>query len=167
MRKVSSIVFILSCFFALAQQSPFDIEGNEGHWVDSVNSLVTDFRYAQSAEEQLEIRDEVLGLLEAINTSSADSISKSMASYRAYRIWDKRADFEIYTGILKDVERWAPTDSVKLRFFSNYQIGNTFIFKEAFDSASYYLHEAFKIDIEHELGRPNSCSMSILKASWR
>ena len=152
MRKVSSIVFILSCFFALAQQSPFDIEGNEGHWVDSVNSLVTDFRYAQSAEEQLEIRDEVLGLLEAINTSSADSISKSMASYRAYRIWDKRADFEIYTGILKDVERWAPRDSVKLRFFSNYQIGNTFIFKEAFDSASYYLHEAFKIDIEHELG---------------
>ena len=152
MRKVSSIVFILSCFFALAQQSPFDIEGNEGHWVDSVNALVTDFRYAQSAEEQLDIRDEVLGLLEAINTSSADSISKSMASYRAYRIWDKRSDFEIYTGILKDVERWAPRDSVKLRFFSNYQIGNTFIFKESFDSASYYLHEAFKIDIEHELG---------------
>ncbi|MGB2413562.1 MAG: adenylate/guanylate cyclase domain-containing protein [Schleiferiaceae bacterium] len=152
MRKVSSIAFVLSCFFALAQQSPFDIEGNEGHWVDSVNSLVTDFRSAQSAEEQLEIRDEVLGLLKAINTSSADSISKSMASYRGYRIWDKRADFEIYTGILKDVERWAPRDSVKLRFFSNYQIGNTFIFKEAFDSASYYLHEAFKIDIEHELG---------------
>lgn len=152
MRKVSSILFILSYFFAFAQQSPFDIEGKEGHWVDSVHSLVTDFRYAQSAEEQLEIRGEVLDLLKAINTSSTDSISKSMASYRAYRIWDKRADFEIYTSILKDVERWAPRDSVKLRFFSNYQIGNTFIFKEAFDSASYYLHEAFKIDIEHELG---------------
>ena len=49
---------------------------------------------------------------------------------RAYCIWDKRADFEIYTGILKDVERWAPRDSGKLRFSSNYQIGNTFIFKE-------------------------------------
>ena len=152
MRKVSSIVFILSCFFAFAQQSPFDINGKEGHWVDSLGSQVTDFRYAQSAEEQLEIRGEVRRLLEAINTSSADSISKSMASYRAYRIWDKRTDFEIYTGILKDVQRWAPRDSVKLRFFSNYQIGNTFIFKEAFDSASYYLHEAFKIDVEHELG---------------
>ena len=152
MRKVSSIVLMLSCLFGFAQQSPFDIDGKEGHWVDSVNSLVADFRYAQSAEEQLEIRDEVLGLLKAINTSSTDSISKSMVNYRAYRIWDKRADFEIYTSILKDVERWAPMDSVKLRFFSNYQIGNTFIFKEAFDSASYYLHEAFKIDIEHELG---------------
>ena len=152
MRKVSSIVLMLSCLFGFAQQSPFDIDGKEGHWVDSVNSLVADFRYAQSAEEQLEIRDEVLGLLKAINISSTDSISKSMVNYRAYRIWDKRTDFEIYTSILKDVERWAPMDSVKLRFFSNYQIGNTFIFKEAFDSASYYLHEAFKIDIEHELG---------------
>jgi len=152
MRKVSSIVLMLSCLFGFAQQSPFDINGKEGHWVDSLGSLVTNFRYAQSAEEQLEIRGEVRSLLEAINTSSADSISKSMASYRAYRIWDKRADFEIYSGILKDVQRWAPRDSVKLRFFSNYQIGNTFIFKEAFDSASYYLHEAFKIDIEHELG---------------
>jgi class 3 adenylate cyclase len=93
-----------------------------------------------------------LDLLKAINTSSADSISKSIANYRAYRIWDKRADFEIYTRILKEVDRWAPRDSVKLRFFSSYQIGNTFIFKESFDSASYYLHEAFKIDIEHELG---------------
>jgi len=72
MRKVSSIVFILSCFFAFAQQSPFDINGKEGHWVDSLGSQVTDFRYAQSAEEQLEIRGEVRRLLEAINTSSAD-----------------------------------------------------------------------------------------------
>ena len=100
MRKVSSIVLMLSCLFGFAQQSLFDIDGKEGHWVDSVNSLVADFRYAQSAEEQLEIRDEVLGLLKAINTSSTDSISKSMVNYRAYRIWDKRADFEIYTSIL-------------------------------------------------------------------
>ena len=53
----------------------------------------------------------------------------------------------------KKINTWAPKDSVELRFFSNYQIGNTHIFLEDYDSAAFYLNRAFEIDIQNDLGK--------------
>lgn len=137
-----------------SQTAPFEINGyGAGHWFDTINVAVNgSFRNAQSAQEQSEIRAEVDALMDSLMASEISGAAKSYASRLAYKIWDKRKDFDRYISTLKDVEAYAPADSASLKFFANYQIGNTYIFNDKFDTAAIYLLNAYKIDEVHDLG---------------
>lgn len=157
MMKIKSIlagIFIVLSGPIFSQSVPFEVQGfGQGHWFDTINYAVNySFRKAQSAQEQVDVRNAVSQLLDSLHASNVDGAAKSYANRLAYKIWDKRNDFEKYISILRDIERYAPEDSVALRFFANYQIGNTYIFREEYDTAAAYLLKSYKLDQIHDLG---------------
>lgn len=157
MMKVKHLIaglFLVLSGPIFSQTALFEINGyGAGHWFDTINVAVNgSFRNAQSAQEQSEIRAEVGTLLDSLMASEVSGAAKSYASRLAYKIWDKRKDFKRYISTLKDVEAYAPADSASLKFFANYQIGNTYIFNDKFDTAAIYLLNAYKIDEVHDLG---------------
>ena len=157
MMKVKNLLaglFLVLSGPIFSQTTPFEINGyGTGHWFDTINVAVNgSFRNAQSAGERMEIRAEVGALLDSLMASEVSGAAKSYASRLAYKIWDKRKDFNRYISVLKDIEEYAPSDSVSLKFFANYQIGNTYIFRDTYDTAAIYLLEAYKIDELHDLG---------------
>ena len=157
MMKVKNLfagLFVVLSGPIFSQTTPFEINGyGTGHWFDTINVAVNwSLRNAQSAGEQMEIRTEVSALLDSLMASEVDGAAKSYASRLAYKIWDKRKDFDRYISVLKDIEEYAPSDSVSLKFFANYQIGNTYIFRDKYDTAAIYLLNAYEIDELHDLG---------------
>ncbi|MDC1021847.1 adenylate/guanylate cyclase domain-containing protein [Schleiferiaceae bacterium] len=151
-RKLTLLLFILSTSLH-AQKQAFLTDRGEAHWLDSISFEYQSFRRAQTVELRAQAKSKASKLLREVEGSSADSAIKSVAYYRGFNFWDKRRESKIYLSILKRIKKWAPRDSVQLRFFSNYQTGNTFIFLEDYDSAAFYLNQAFDIDIQNDLGK--------------
>lgn len=153
-RNLLAGIFLMLSGPIFSQTTPFEINGyGTGHWFDTINVAVNgSFRNAQSAQEQIKIRAEVATLLDSLMASEVSGAAKSYASRLAYKIWDKRYEFKRYISVLKDIEVYAPEDSAALKFFANYQIGNTYIFSDKFDTAAIYLLNAYRIDEAHDLG---------------
>ena len=147
---------VVLLFFAVnlfGQKQAFLTDRGEAHWLDSISLEYQNYRSAQTAEERLKSKSKALQLIGEIERSYADSSVKSVANFRGFNFWDKRRESKQYLSSLKKINYWAPKDSVELRFFSNYQTGNTHIFLEDFDSASFYLNRAFEIDIQNDVGK--------------
>ena len=118
--------------------------------VDSINSLVGIFR-ATGPEERAKLKTKILNTLEEIESSEIDSIWKAKAFFHGYRIQDKR-DLPRYIPLVEKIGTYAPRDSVRLKFYSNYMIGNAFIYSETYDSAAYYLNIALDYDENNDIG---------------
>ena len=147
---------IILLFFAVnlfGQKQAFLTDRGTAHWLDSISLEYQKYRSAQTAEERLKAKSKAQQLISEVERSTADSSVKSVANYRGFNFWDKRRESKQYLTVLKKINYWAPKDSVELRFFSNYQTGNTYIFLEDYDSAAFYLNRAFEIDIQNDLGK--------------
>jgi len=138
---------------AFSQSAAFEINGyGHGHWLDTIKTAVHEgFVNARSAQEQTEVRQDIVALVDSLMGSPVDKGIKSYSNRIVYKIWDKRADFSPYISTLKNIGRFAPKDSIGLRFFSNYQIGNTYIFREEYDTAAAYLIKAYHLDKAHDI----------------
>ena len=147
---------IILLFFAVnlfGQKQAFLTDRGTAHWLDSISLEYQKYRSAQTAEERLKAKSKAQQLISEVERSTADSSVKSVANYRGFNFWDKRRESKQYLTVLKKIHYWAPKDSVELRFFSNYQTGNTYIFLEDYDSAAFYLNRALEIDIQNDLGK--------------
>ena len=147
---------IILLFFAVnlfGQKQAFLTDRGTAHWLDSISLEYQKYRSAQTAEERLKAKSKAQQLISEVERSTADSSVKSVANYRGFNFWDKRRESKQYLTVLKKINYWAPKDSVELRFFSNYQTGNTYIFLEDYDSAAFYLNRALEIDIQNDLGK--------------
>ena len=147
---------IILLFFAanlFGQKQAFLADKGTAHWLDSISLEYQKYRSTQTAEERLKAKSKAKQLIGEVERSTADSAFKSVANFRGFNFWDKRRESKQYLTVLKKINTWAPKDSVELRFFSNYQIGNTHIFLEDYDSAAFYLNRAFEIDIQNDLGK--------------
>ena len=147
---------IILLYFAVnlfGQKQAFLTDRGTAHWLDSISMEYQKFRSAQTAEERFHAKSKAARLISEVEESTADSAFKSVANFRGFNFWDKRRESKQYLSSLKKINYWAPKDSVELRFFSNYQTGNTHIFLEDFDSASFYLNRAFEIDIQNDVGK--------------
>ena len=147
---------IILLFFAVnlfGQKQAFLTDRGTAHWLDSISLEYQKYRSAQTAEERLKAKSKAQQLISEVERSTADSSVKSVANYRGFNFWDKRRESKQYLTGLKKINYWAPKDSVELRFFSNYQTGNTYIFLEDYDSAAFYLNRALEIDIQNDLGK--------------
>ena len=147
------VVLLFFAFNLFGQKQAFLTDRGEAHWLDSIYLEYQNYRSAQTAEERLKFKSKALRLIGEVERSYADSSVKSVANFRGFNFWDKRRESKQYLSSLKKINYWAPKDSVELRFFSNYQTGNTHIFLEDFDSASFYLNRAFEIDIQNDVGK--------------
>ena len=142
---------IILLFFAVnlfGQKQAFLTDRGTAHWLDSISLEYQKYRSAQTAEERLKAKSKAQQLISEVERSTSDSSVKSVANYRGFNFWDKRRESKQYLTGLKKINYWAPKDSVELRFFSNYQTGNTYIFLEDYDSAAFYLNRALEIDIQ-------------------
>jgi len=147
---------IILLFFAVnlfGQKQAFLTDRGTAHWLDSISMEYQKYRSAQTVEERLKAKSKAARLISEVEESTADSAFKSVANFRGFNFWDKRRESKKYISVLKKINYWAPKDSVELRFFSNYQIGNAYIFLEDYDSAAFYLNLAFDIDIQNDLGK--------------
>ena len=147
------VVLLFFAFNLFGQKQAFLTDRGEAHWLDSISLEYQNYRSAQTAEERLKSKSKALQLIGEVERSYADSSVKSVANFRGFNFWDKRRESKQYLTALKKINYWAPKDSVELRFFSNYQTGNTHIFLEDFDSAAFYLNRAFEIDIQNDVGK--------------
>jgi len=147
------VVLLFFAFNLFGQKQAFLTDRGEAHWLDSIYWEYQNYRSAQTTEERLKSKSKALRLIGEVERSTADSSVKSIANFRGFNFWDKRRESKQYLSSLKKINYWAPKDSVKLRFFSNYQTGNTYIFLEDYDSAAFYLNRAFEIDIQNDLGK--------------
>lgn len=118
--------------------------------VDSIKFLVGKYR-ASSPGERAELKSGILSTLEKMEESEIDSIWKAKAFFEGYRIQDKR-ELSKYKPLVKKIGNYAPRDSVRLKFYSSYMLGNAFIYSETYDSAAYYLNSALDYDEENDLG---------------
>ena len=147
---------IILLFFAVnlfGQKQAFLTDRGTAYWLDSISLEYQKYRSAQTAEERLKAKSKAQQLIGEVERSTADSSVKSVANYRGFNFWDKRRESKQYLTGLKKINYWAPKDSVELRFFSNYQTGNTYIFLADYDSAAFYLNHALEIDIQNDLGK--------------
>ena len=147
---------VILLFFAVnlfGQKQAFLTDRGTAHWLDSISLEYQKYRSAQTAEERLKAKSKAQQLIGEVERSTADSSVKSVANYRGFNFWDKRRESKQYLTGLKKINYWAPKDSVELRFFSNYQTGNTYIFLADYDSAAFYLNHALEIDIQNDLGK--------------
>jgi len=147
------VVLLFFAFNLFAQKQAFLTDRGEAHWLDSISLEYQNYRSAQTAEERLKSKSKALQLIGEVERSTADSSAKSIANFRGFNFWDKRRESKQYLSSLKKINYWALKDSVELRFFSNYQTGNTYIFLEDYDSAAFYLNRAFEIDIHNDVGK--------------
>ena len=147
---------VVLLFFAgnlFGQKQAFLTDGGTAHWLDSISLEYQNYRSAQTAEGRIKAKSKALQLILEVERSNADSSVKSVANFRGFNLWDKRRESKQYLSSLKKINYWAPKDSVELRFFSNYQTGNTYIFLADYDSAAFYLNHALEIDIQNDLGK--------------
>ena len=147
------VLLLCTTINLLGQKQAFLTDRGEAHWLDSISAEYQNYRFAQSPEERFHAKSKAARLISEVEESTADSAFKSVANFRGFNFWDKRRESKKYISVLKKINYWAPKDSVELRFFSNYQIGNAYIFLEDYDSAAFYLNLAFDIDIQNDLGK--------------
>lgn len=147
------VLLLCTTINLLGQKQAFLTDRGEAHWLDSISAEYQNYRFAQSLEERFHAKSKAARLISEVEESTADSAFKSVANFRGFNFWDKRRESKKYISVLKKINYWAPKDSVELRFFSNYQIGNAYIFLEDYDSAAFYLNLAFDIDIQKDLGK--------------
>lgn len=147
------VLLLCTTINLLGQKQAFLTDRGEAHWLDSISAEYQNYRFAQSLEERFHAKSKAARLISEVEESTADSAFKSVANFRGFNFWDKRRESKKYISVLKKINYWAPKDSVELRFFSNYQIGNAYIFLEDYDSAAFYLNLAFDIDIQNDLGK--------------
>jgi class 3 adenylate cyclase/tetratricopeptide (TPR) repeat protein len=147
------VLLLCTTINLLGQKQAFLTDRGEAHWLDSISAEYQNYRFAQSLEERFQAKSKAARLIIEVEESTADSAFKSVANFRGFNFWDKRRESKKYISVLKKINYWAPKDSVELRFFSNYQIGNAYIFLEDYDSAAFYLNLAFDIDIQNDLGK--------------
>ena len=161
---------IILLFFAVnlfGQKQAFFTDRGTAHWLDSISLEYQKYRSAQTAEERLKAKSKAQQLISEVERSTADSSVKSVANYRGFNFWDKRRESKQYLTVLKKIHYWAPKDSVELRFFSNYQTGNTHVFLGDYDSAAFYLNRALEIDIQNDLGKYEGSRIVVDRKSTR
>lgn len=147
-----------ACLFLVFTQTAL-AQDADNQFIDStglfglLQSELVGFQSATTAQEQEEIRAEVLALLAQIERSELDPETKALAYQNSYRIWDKRRDKTTYLNVLRGLKRWTSLENAPQLFFANYQMGNAFIFNSEYDSAAYYLQIAYRIDQQEDIGK--------------
>ncbi len=153
MRMRSGIIILLfhvfSCTISAQTATKNWFEENPRQAIDSMSMVV---RYHSSfPDQQEEYRALMDSMLAEIKSSRLDSAWTSLAYKEAYKVISK-GDKQTYFGRVKSIASYAPKDSVHLKFFSNYLLGNYFVFSSEFDSAAYYFNRALDFDEGYDLG---------------
>lgn len=118
--------------------------------LDTINKMVKSYAVS-SLEDRDSRRSSVMSMLEVVKNSGVDSIWVSKAYFQGYRVQDKR-DITNYKPLVEAIGKFAPKDSVRLKFYANYMIGNAFIYRETYDSAAYYFNKALDYDENNDIG---------------